>query len=73
MSEIASKILKVGKKSVRDAQKESLKKGIANVYSKNKQLYFQLPDGTITQSVPKEYRWAIEIVDADTVSERSRK
>lgn len=56
MSEIANKILKVGKKSVKDAQKESLKKGIANVYSKNKQLYFQLPDGTITQSVPKEYR-----------------
>lgn len=56
MSEIAKKILKVGKKSVKDAQKESLQKGIANVYSKNKRLYFQLPDGTITEQVPQEYR-----------------
>lgn len=55
MSEITNKILKIGKKSVKDAQKESLKKGIANVYSKNKRLYFQLADGTITQKIPKEY------------------
>lgn len=55
MSEMTSKILKVGKKSVKDAQKDSLKRGIANVYSKNKRLYFQLPDCTITEQVPKEY------------------
>jgi len=49
-------IIKVGKKAVKDAQKESFKKGIANVYSKNKQLFFQLPNGTITQNIPKEYQ-----------------
>jgi len=49
-------IIKVGKKAVKDAQKDSLKKGIANVYSKNKQLFFQLADGTITQNIPKEYQ-----------------
>ena len=48
--------MKVGKEAVKVAQKESLKKGIANVYSKNKQLFFQLPDGTITQTIPKEYK-----------------
>ena len=37
--------------------KDSLKKGIANVYSKNKKLYFQLPDGTITQEKPKQYNF----------------
>jgi len=48
-------IIKIGKKAVKEAQKDSFKKGIANVYSKNKRLYFQLPDGTITEKVPKEY------------------
>ena len=48
-------ILKIGNKAVKDAQKESLKKGIANVYSKNRQLFFQLPNGEITQKMPKEY------------------
>jgi len=56
MSELEIKIMKIGKKAVKEAQKESFKKGIANVYSKNKQLFFQLPDGTITQNIPKEYR-----------------
>ena len=56
MSSIDVKILKIGKKAVRDAQKRSLKRGVANVYSKNGQLFFQLPDGTITQEIPKEYK-----------------
>lgn len=55
MSELEKKILKIGSKSVKDAQKDSLKKGIANVYSKNNKLFFQLSDGTITQERPKQY------------------
>ncbi len=56
MSNLEVMIIKVGKKAVKKAQKDSLKQGIANVYSKNKQLFFQLPDGTITQNIPKEYQ-----------------
>lgn len=56
MSELASSILKVASKAVKDAQKKSLENGVANVYSKNGQIYFQLPDGTITQETPKEYK-----------------
>ena len=55
MSEFEKKIMTIASKAVKDAQKKSLEKGIANVYSKNKKLYFQLPDGTITQEKPKEY------------------
>ncbi len=55
MGELEIKILKIASKAVKDAQKDSLKRGIANVYSKNKKLYFQLPDGTITQEKPKQY------------------
>ena len=53
MSELASSILKVASK---EAQRKSLENGVANVYSKNGQIYFQLPDGTITQEMPKEYK-----------------
>jgi len=56
MSELASNILKVASKAVKEAQRKSLENGIANVYSKNGQIYFQLPDGTITQEMPKEYK-----------------
>ncbi|RXK03324.1 hypothetical protein [Halarcobacter bivalviorum] len=55
MGELEIKILKIASKAVKDAQKDSLKRGIANVYSKNKKLYFQLPDGTITQEKPQQY------------------
>jgi len=55
MSELSKEILKVASKAIKEAQKESLRRGIANVYSKNQTIYFQLPDGTITQKIPKEY------------------
>lgn len=56
MSELEQKILQIASKAVKEAQKQSLKNGVANVYSKNKKLYFQLPDGTITQEVPEQYK-----------------
>jgi len=49
-------ILKVASKAVKEAQRKSLENGVANVYSKNGQIYFQLPDGTITQETPKNYK-----------------
>ena len=58
MYELEIKILKIASKAVKDAQKDSLKRAIANVYSKNKKLYFQLPDRTITQDIPKQYNFA---------------
>lgn len=45
MNELEKKILEVASKAVREAQRKSLENGIANVYSKNGNLYFQLPDG----------------------------
>ena len=58
MYELEIKILKISSKAVKEAQKDSLRRGIANVCSKNKKLYFQLPDGTITQEKPKQYNFA---------------
>lgn len=48
-------ILKVASKAVKEAPRKSLENGVANVYSKNGQIYFQLPNGTITQEVSNEY------------------
>jgi hypothetical protein len=56
LSDLAKNILKIASKAVKEAQRKSLENGVANVYSKNGQIYFQLPDGTITQELPKEYR-----------------
>ena len=53
--QLEMEILKVASKAVKDAQKKSLANGIANVYSKNGRIYFQLPDGSITEQIPKEY------------------
>jgi hypothetical protein len=55
MSELEKKIMKIASKAVKEAQQKSRENGVANVYSKNKKLYFQLPDGTITQEVPHAY------------------
>ena len=49
-------ILMIGNKAVRKAQKDSLKKGIPNVYCKEGVLYFQFPDGTITTEIPGIYK-----------------
>ena len=45
-------VWKIGNRAVRKAQEENRKKGLPNVYSKNKKLYFELPDGTITMKDP---------------------
>ncbi len=49
-----SEIQKIANNAVREAQKKSLENGVANVYSKNGVIYFQLPDGTITMENPYE-------------------
>jgi hypothetical protein len=49
-------IITIGNRAVRKAQKESLKKGVPNVYCKDGKFYFELPDGTITTKVPEVYK-----------------
>lgn len=60
MSELAKNILKVASKAVKEAQRKSLENGVANVYSKNGQLYYQLPNGVITQETPENYKNLME-------------
>jgi len=43
---------RIGNRAIKKAQEENRQKGLPNVYSKNKRLYFELPDGTITMKNP---------------------
>ena len=49
-------MLQIGNEAVRRAQKESLEKGIPNVYSKNGVIFYQLPDGHITTETPEMFK-----------------
>ena len=43
---------RIGTRVARKAQEENRRLGIPNAYSRNGTLYFELPDGTITQEDP---------------------
>lgn len=43
---------RIGTRSARGAQEENRRLGVPNAYSRNGTLYFELPDGTITEEDP---------------------
>ena len=47
-------IVKIGRRAVREAQEESRKLGIPNVYSINGFLYYELPSGELSRTDPLE-------------------
>lgn len=46
------RITRIGSRAIKKAQQENREKGLPSVYSKNKRLYYELPDGTITMKNP---------------------
>lgn len=52
MTDLAKEIQQIGSMAVKEAQRKSLENGVANVYSKNR----QLPDGTYTDEMPENYK-----------------
>jgi len=42
-------IRRIGNSAVRKAQEESRRLGVPNVYSRNGRLYYELPNGELTQ------------------------
>jgi hypothetical protein len=48
----AFELLRIGNRAVRRAQAENRKKGIANVYSFNGDIYYELPNGELTKHNP---------------------
>lgn len=50
----AIEIQRIGNQAVRVAQEENRRLGIPNAYSRNGRLYFELPNGEITEEDPFE-------------------
>ncbi|TAE31150.1 MAG: hypothetical protein EAZ92_03120 [Candidatus Kapaibacterium sp.] len=49
-------IKRIADGAVRKAQEENRKNGIPNVYSLNGKIFYELPDGTITDVQPDVYK-----------------
>lgn len=52
--EISLEIARIGSRAVRKAHEQNHTKNLPNILSRNKRLYFELPDGTITTDNPLE-------------------
>lgn len=52
----AAEFQRIGNRAVREAQEESRRKGVPNIYSHNGTLYYELPDGRLTTVDPFETR-----------------
>lgn len=50
--ELTAEITKIGNRAVKKAQDKNRRLGIPNVYAKNGQIYYQLPNGKITTQKP---------------------
>lgn len=45
---------KIGNRAVKKAQKQNWERGLPNVYSKGKEIYFEYPDKTIKKKIPNK-------------------
>ncbi len=50
--ELTLKIARIGNRALREAHKENHRLGLPNIFTRNKELYFEMPDGTITTDNP---------------------
>jgi hypothetical protein len=50
--DFSTMITRIGNRAVRKAQRENHRKGLPNIYSKNGQIYYQWPDGSLTTKGP---------------------
>ena len=50
--ELTLKIARIGSRALREAHKENHRQSLPNIFTRNKNLYFEMPDGTITTDNP---------------------
>jgi hypothetical protein len=50
----AAELQRIGNRAVHEAQEESRRLGVPNVYSLNGKIYYELPNGEITDKSPFE-------------------
>jgi hypothetical protein len=50
--ELTLKIARIGSRALREAHEENHRLNLPNIFTRNKNLYFEMPDGTITTDNP---------------------
>jgi hypothetical protein len=50
-------IIRMFRTAVREAQAESRRLGVPNVYSFNGQIYYELPNGDFVRELPEEFKF----------------
>ena len=50
--ELTLEIARIGSRALREAHEENHRLGLPNIFTRNKKLYFEMPDGTITTDNP---------------------
>ena len=50
--ELTLKIARIGSRALREAHEENHRHNLPNIFTRNKNLYFEMPDGTITTDNP---------------------
>ena len=50
--ELTLKIARIGSRALREAHEENHRLSLPNIFTRNKNLYFEMPDGTITTDNP---------------------
>ncbi len=55
--QFVDRIMSAFRVAVREAQEESRRLGVPNVYSFNGRIYYELPNGDIVRELPKEFEF----------------
>jgi len=50
--ELTLKIARIGSRALREAHEKNHRQSLPNIFTRNKNLYFEMPDGTITTENP---------------------
>ena len=50
--ELTLKIARIGSRALREAHEQNHRLGLPNIFTRNKKLYFEMPNGTITTENP---------------------
>ena len=50
--ELTLKIARIGSRALREAHEENHRQSLPNIFTRNKKLYFEMPNGTITTENP---------------------
>lgn len=53
--QMADDFIRIFRTAVREAQEESRRLGVPNVYSYNGQIYYELPSGELTRTPPEGF------------------